>query len=91
MVLFNFQDIGTDWSPAILDNQIEADFIRQVQRGFGDNTRSYFLGGTTNAGINTIFDLNSYFTNNSGNQNLTIYLCKDYWQRLGDPCHRALN
>ena len=77
-------DIGTEWRSAVLNDQTEADFIRQAQRGFGDNRRSYYMAVSTNARLNTNFDFgNAYLPGNSGDyctkyrcKNLKIDLCK---------------
>ena len=54
------------FEPAVLNNQAEHNFIRQAQKGFS-NDRTYWISGSTNAGINTIFDFqNSYLPGNSG-------------------------
>ena len=60
--------MGSGWSPAVLDDQTEVDFIRGAQRDFGDNTRSYFIAGSTNAEHNTEFgfDSGSYLPGNLG-------------------------
>ena len=45
-MLSYFQGMGTGWSPAVLNDRMELDFIRQGQRGFSD-TKSYWIGGST--------------------------------------------
>ena len=64
-MLSYFQGIGTGWSPAVLNNEMEHDFIMQAQRGFSD-ARSYWIGGSTNAGPFEYFDYMAYIVGNSG-------------------------
>ena len=59
-------DLGEGWAPTILNSQSEVDFLKQAQKDFGDNTRSFWVDGTTNAELNSIFDFNSYITGDSG-------------------------
>ena len=58
--------MGNGWGPAVLDDQMEHDFIMQGQRGFSD-ARSYWIGGSTDAEPLEYFDYSSYIAGNSGN------------------------
>ena len=63
--------MGNGWGPAVLDNTMELEFIKQAQRGFND-IRSYWISGTTNVAIREVFDLNSLIKGDSGE--LFIYV-----------------
>ena len=65
-VFLHSLEIGEGWAPAILNSQSEVDFLKQAQKDFGDNTRSFWIGGSTNAALNKTFDFNSYLTGDSG-------------------------
>ena len=57
--------MGNGWGAAVLDDQMELNFIRQGQRGFSD-VKSYWIGESTNAEPFQYFDYNSYIAGNSG-------------------------
>ena len=57
--------MGNGWSPAVLDNTMELEFIKQAQKGF-DDTRSYWISGTTNVAAREVFDLNSLINGDTG-------------------------
>ena len=62
-MLYYFQ--GTGGSPAVLNDQMELDFIRQAQRGLSD-AKSYWIGGSTNAEPYEYFDYSAYLAGDSG-------------------------
>ena len=65
--------MGNGWGPTLLDNIMELEFIRQAQREFND-TRSYWISGTTNVAAREVFDLNSLINGDAGDQYLTYLL-----------------
>ena len=64
-------ELGDGWVPAILNTQVETDFIRQAQKGLTDD-RSYWIGGSTNTESGSIIDLNACLTDNTGEFNNPI-------------------
>ena len=53
------------WGPAVLDDQMELDFLRQGQKGW-TNTYSYWVAGSTNAKPLLFIDFDSYIKGDSG-------------------------
>ena len=45
---------------------MELEFIQQAQKGFNDS-RSYWIGGSTNAAPGIVLDFNSYMNGDEGN------------------------
>ena len=64
-MFYYFQALGRGWGVAVLDNQVEADFIRQAQRGI-DDLRSYWISGSTNTTHGTVIDFSSYIIGDTG-------------------------
>ena len=62
-----FLDLGEGWVPAVLNNQRELDFIREGQKLFCHNDRSYWIGGSTNIQRGSTFNISQYNTGDTGN------------------------
>ena len=45
IITLYFAELGDGWAPAVLETEIERDFIRQSQKGLGD-AKDYFIGGS---------------------------------------------
>ena len=58
--------MGNEWGPMVLNNTIELEFIRQAQKG-QNNTRSFWIIGSTNVAAREVLDFNSYINGNTGN------------------------
>ena len=65
--------MGDGWGAALLNDQMEFEFIRQGQTGFSD-AKSYWIGGSTNAVPFEYFDFNSYIMGDSGDSSCLIYV-----------------
>ena len=48
-VLFHISECGDGWGPAVLETEVEHDFIRLSQKGL-TNEDDYFIGGSTYPG-----------------------------------------
>ena len=88
-MLSYFQGMGTGWSPAVLNDRMELDFIRQGQRGFSD-TKSYWIGGSTYARPFFNLDYSAYFVGDSGDlrfliwtSSFTKHSSKEYFNNFG--------
>ena len=57
--------MGDGWSPAVINDRMEFNFIREAQRGLTDN-RSYWIGGSTNAEDFDTFGLTPYMDGDLG-------------------------
>ena len=83
-----FLDFGEGWVPAVLNNQRELDFIREGQKLFCHNDRSYWIGGSTNIQTGSTFNISQYNTGDTGNMmlmfnstseiNLSVKIIKRY-------------
>ena len=58
-------EFGNGWYPAIINNQDEANFIRQVQREF-THGKSYYIGGSTNTAPFRLLGLSAYRKTTTG-------------------------
>ena len=76
-MLSYFQAIGTGWSPAVLNDRMELDFIRQGQRDFSD-TKSYWIGGSTYARPFFYLDYSAYFVGDLGDLRFLIWTSSFY-------------
>ena len=64
--LLHFLDLGPGWVPAVINSTLEADFLRQVQKFPDVADRSYWIGGSTNAGHLQNLGLSQYRTDDGG-------------------------
>ena len=55
----NWLEMGSGWIPAVINNRMEMNFIKQGQRGFSDS-RSYWIGGKTNTNPGDFFEYSAY-------------------------------
>ena len=44
-MLYCILELGVGWAPAVIDSEVEHDFIRQSQKGL-TNTNDYFIDGS---------------------------------------------
>ena len=63
----NILELGEGWAPAVLDTQVEHDFIKATQQGlFLQNFLSFWIGGSTSQPENTSIPFSEYTANDSG-------------------------
>ena len=62
-------ELGDGWAPAVLNNQVETNFIKQTQKGLS-NDRSYWIGGSTDTESGSVIDLGRYITDSTGDDNI---------------------
>ena len=71
IILFFFPGrLGAGWAPAVLNSQVELDFIKEAQKGLSHD-RSYWIGGSTDSGAGSNITFSNYNTNSNGG-NLTV-------------------
>ena len=56
-----FSDLGDGWGPAVLETEVEHDFIRQSERGL-TNAQNYFIAGSAFPNTSGSFDYSTQLT-----------------------------
>ena len=59
LLTFHISGLGSGWEPALLDTEIEHDFIKESQKSFS-NVQNYFIGGSADRAVNVTFVYREY-------------------------------
>ena len=63
---------GGGWEPAVLDNEVELDFIKEAQKGLS-HFRSYWIGGSTTVDTGNQIEFSEYSATDAIDGNTEIY------------------
>ena len=65
----HLSDFGSQWAPAVINDQEELDFLQRKQTVFTDQ-RSYWISGSTDQNNFTLIDFSMYRNDTSGKNDL---------------------